>query len=118
MSLASREYVCLNGLGGHEECARIASNAYFNLKEMNDKKLILASKLQIHDDGGSLFASGIDSDEVKEVTQKDPPLVWLNITYDSENYNEEIILSFCAKFNFHEMYEYDSGKPVPSIYYD
>jgi hypothetical protein len=112
MSLASREYVCLNGLGNYDECARILSAAYLELKEMNDDKLIIASQLQIYQDDGSLFVDGIESDDVKEITKKDPPLLWLNITYDSANYHEKEVLDFVTKFNFYKMYEYDSGKPI------
>jgi hypothetical protein len=103
--LASKEYVCLNGLGNYDECTRILVAAYSDLQEMTDKKLITASQIQIYRDDGSLFVDGIDSDEIKEVTQKDPPLLWLNITYDLENYSEEAVLSFVKKFSFHTMYE-------------
>jgi hypothetical protein len=112
MSLAAREYVCLDGLGNYDECARIQSAAYFALEKIYDQKLIVGYKLQIYQDEGSLFVDGIDSDEIKETTKADPPLLWLNVNYDSENYGQEELLEFSRAFNFHEMYDYDSGKPV------
>jgi hypothetical protein len=112
MSLAAREYVCLDGLGNYDECARILSAAYFDFEKLYDEKLIVAFNLQTYQDEGDLFVDGIDFDEMKDIIKKDPPLLWLNVTYDSENYGEKEVLNLIEKYNFYKMSEHDTGKPV------
>jgi hypothetical protein len=69
-----------------------------SISELKQDGVITGRKIQIFENSGDMFVSGLDSDDFSFITNDVFPMIWLNLTFEVDKLNQKRIDGFAKEF--------------------